>query len=219
MNESRSQNVAPFEFKWVVIGLLFAICVAPTFISYQPYTFQWDDSEYLTRSIAVSRAFWSGSLRGAIAWTVSERPPAMTLLGLPWGSLPTWHAAGSCFITLAAAISLLMASCLYLLLRIGVEARFILIASLCVVASIGPYPPGATAHAAATGFLSDGLFAWTALAALLLIPYEAARAGSSKPKSLREYFLEIFMDVSFRLPRRTWKSIHLPAAKNHRRRG
>jgi hypothetical protein len=97
----------------------------------------------------------------------------MTLLGLPWGPLATWDAAGKCFITLAAAISLLAASCLYLLLRIGVKPFFLVVASVCVVASIGPYPPGARAHADATAFMADSLFAWTVLAAVLLIPYEA----------------------------------------------
>ena len=92
---------------------------------------------------------------------VSIRPPAMTLLGLPWGPLASWDAAGKCFITLAAMISLLAALCLYLLLRIGVKPFFLVVASVCVVASIGPYPPGATAHAVATAFMADSLFAWT----------------------------------------------------------
>ena len=157
------------------------------FISYQPYVFEWDDSEYLLRSIAVSRAFWSGNVHGLGAM-VSIRPPAMTLLGLPWGPLASWDAAGNCFITLAAVISLLVAACLYLLLRIGVKPFFLVVASVCVGASMGPYPPGAPAvgeavsrglrgafemHGAATGFMADSLFAWTTLAAVLLIPYEA----------------------------------------------
>ena len=159
--------------KGLVAAALFAFCVAPTFISYQPYWFSWDDSDYLQRSIAVSRAFWSGNVHGIGVAMVSFRPPAMTLLGLPWGPLASWDAAGKCFITLAAVISLLAASCLYLLLRIGVKPFFLVVASVCVVASIGPYPPGARAHADATGFLADSLLAWTALAAVLLIPYEA----------------------------------------------
>jgi hypothetical protein len=97
----------------------------------------------------------------------------MTVLGLPWGPLASWDGAGKCFITLDAMISLLAALCLYLLLRIGVKPLMLIVASVCVVASIGPYPPGATAHATATAFLADSLFAWTSLAALLLIPYEA----------------------------------------------
>lgn len=157
----------------LVAVAIFALCVAPTFISYQPYRFQWDDTDYLQRSVALSRAFWSGNLHGMGVAMVSIRPPAMTFLGLPWGPMTSWHAAGKCFITLAAVISLLAALCLYLLLRIGVKPLFLIIASVCVFASIGPYPAGANAHIVATGFLADSLFAWTTLAAVLLIPYEA----------------------------------------------
>ena len=160
--------------KCLVPSALFAFCGAPTFISYQPYLFRWDDADHLQRSIAVSQAFWSGNVSGLGAAMVSNKPPAMTLLGLPWGPLTSWDAAGKCFVTLAAMISLLAASCLYLLLRIGVKPFFLVIASLCVLASIGPYPPGATAHVHATAFLGDSLFAWTTLAAVLLIPYEAS---------------------------------------------
>lgn len=159
--------------KWLVAAAAFAFCVAPTFISYQPYLFAWDDSDYLQRSVAVSRAFWSGNVHGLGAAMLSIRPPAMTLLGLPWGPLGSWDAAGKCFITLAAMISLLAALCLYLLLRIGVKPFFLIVASACVLASLGPYPAGANAHATATAFLADSLFAWTALAAVLLIPHEA----------------------------------------------
>jgi hypothetical protein len=172
------------RYKWLLVGALFAFCVAPTFISYQPYLFsEWDDSFYLRQSIEVSRAFWSGSVHGLGAM-VGIRPPAMALLGLPWGRLASWDAAGECFISLAAVTALLAALCLYLLLRIGVKPFFLLTASVCVLASIGPYPPtasfmsmnsvekAAAAHFAATAFLADSLFAWTALAAALLIPYE-----------------------------------------------
>jgi hypothetical protein len=159
--------------KWLVAAALFGFCVAPSFISYQPYLFRWDDSDYLQRSIAVSRAFWSGNVHGLGAAMVSIRPPAMTLLGLPWGPLASWDAAGKCFITLAAVISLLAAACLYMLLRIGVRPFFLVAAAVCVGASLGPYPLGAPAHAAATGFMADSLLAWTTLAAVLLIPYEA----------------------------------------------
>src|ERR1039458_8280364 len=124
--------------KWIVTAALFALCVGPTFIGYQPYLFRWDDSEYLQRSIAVSRAFWSGNVHGLGAGMVSIRPPAMTLLGLPWGPLASWDDAGKCFITLAAVISLLAALCLYLLLRIGVKPFFLLVGSACVFASLGP---------------------------------------------------------------------------------
>jgi hypothetical protein len=162
----------PGKSKRLVAAALFAFCVAPTFISYRPYLFSWDDSDYLQRSVTVSRAFWSGNVHGLGAM-VSIRPPAMALLGLPWGPLASWNAAGKCFITLAAVISLLAASCLYLLLRIGVKPFFLVLASVCVFASMGPYPPGTNAHAFATAFLADSLFAWTTLAAVLLIPYEA----------------------------------------------
>src|SRR5271165_590921 len=144
--------------KWLVAAAIFALCVGPTFISYQPYVFRWDDSDYLQRSIAVSRAFWSGNVHGLGAAMVSIRPPAMTLLGLPWGPLASWDAAGKCFITLAAAISLLAAACLYMLLRIGVKPFFLIVASACLVASLGPYPRGGTVHAVATAFMADSLF-------------------------------------------------------------
>jgi hypothetical protein len=106
----------------------------------------------------------------------------MTLLGLPWGRLDSWDAAGKCFVTLAALTSLLAASCLCLLLRIGVKPIFLIVASVCLVASIGPNPAAAVVtqtnnqfspHVTAVAFLADGLFAWITLAAILLIPYEA----------------------------------------------
>ena len=73
--------------KWPVAAALFALCVAPTFISYQPWVFRWDDSDYLQRSIAVSRGFWSGNIHGVVAGMAGIRPPVMTLLGLPWGPI------------------------------------------------------------------------------------------------------------------------------------
>lgn len=158
--------------KWLAVAL-FAVCVGPTFISYQPYQYAFDDTDYLVRSIALSRAFWFGNLHGIGSAMVSIRPPAMTVLGLPWGPLASWDGAGKCFITLYAMIALLAALCLYLLLRIGVKPFILIVASLCVVASIGPYPPGSHVHAVATAFLADSLFSWTILAAVLLIPYEA----------------------------------------------
>ena len=166
------------QLKRFAVATLFALCVAPTFISYKPYLFSWDDSDYLVRSIKVSRAFWSGSVHGLSAMS-SIRPPAMTLLGIPWGPLASWDAAGKCFITLAGLVSLLAAFCLYLLLRMEVKPLFIVLASICVFASIGPYPGGSIAHLCATAFLSDSLFAWTTLAALLLIPYEARSCSMS----------------------------------------
>ena len=39
--------------KWLMVAAIFALCVAPTFISYQPYLFLWDDASYL-------RAVYSG---------------------------------------------------------------------------------------------------------------------------------------------------------------
>jgi len=157
--------------KWLIVAAIFALCVAPTYISYQPYLFRWDDAEYLQQSVAVSRAFWSGNIHGLGAM-VTIRPPVMTWLGLPWGSITSWDTVGRCFITLGAMISLLAALCLYLLLRIGVRPLVLVGASLCTVASLGPYPPSPI-HWNATGFLADSLFAWTSMAAVLLIPYEA----------------------------------------------
>jgi len=169
----------PHKSRLFVAAVFFALCVAPTFISYQPYLFRWDDSEYLFRSVALSRAFWTANLHGIGAAVVSIRPPAMTLLGLPWGPLTSWDAAGKCFVTLASGIALLAALCLYMLLRIGVKPIFLVLASVCVLASMGPWPPGANAHATATAFLADSLFAWMALAAVLLIPYEARNPCAS----------------------------------------
>lgn len=157
---------------------LFVICVAPTFISYRPYQFEWDDSDYLRRSITVSRSFWTGDVHGVGAM-VSIRPPAMTLLGLPWGPLISWDAAGKCFVTLGVVTSLLAALCLYLLLRMGVKAGWLVVASVCVGGALGPWPAAGNAHLTATGFLADSLCAWTALAALLLIPYEAGTYSPS----------------------------------------
>lgn len=175
------ESVATGKSKWLAPAALFAFCVAPTYISYQPYQFTWDDSDYLQRAIGVSRAIWSGHFHGLIPAMVSGRPPAMTLLGLPWGALASWDAAGKCFFTLNAITSLLAALCLYLLLRIGVKPLYLVLASVCVLASMGPYPRGATAHTDATAFLADSLFAWTTLAAVLLIPFEA-RTHSASPR-------------------------------------
>jgi hypothetical protein len=165
-------RTGPAKSKLLLVVALFAFCVGPTFISYKPYLFRWDDADYLTRAITVSRALWSLNEQALVAGMVSIRPPAMTFLGVPWGSMPTWNAAGDCFITLAAAISCMAALCFYLLLRIGVSPSYLIAAALCVFASIGPYPQTATAHADATAFLADSLFAWTCLAAVLLIPHE-----------------------------------------------
>jgi len=162
------------QTKSLSIAALFALCIAPTFISYRPYTYTYDDAGYLLQSIKVSQILWSESLHG-LRYTISRdiHPPAMMLLGLPWGPLASWDAAGKCFITLAALISLLAALCLYLLLRIGVKPFFLVLAAVCVGASLGPYPHAGGIHYFATGFMADSLLAWTALASLLLIPYEA----------------------------------------------
>ena len=160
----------------MAVGALFALCVAPTFISYQPYQFTWDDTDYLLRAIAVNRAFWSGDVHGLGAAMVSWHTPAMTLLGLPWGPMAARDAAGNCFFTLAAVIAFLASICLYMLLRVGVKPIFLVLASICVGASLGPYQLGEQAkhmHDLATRFLSDNLLAWTALAGVLLVPFEA----------------------------------------------
>jgi len=89
---------------WILVAL-FSLCAGSTFISYGPYQFNgWDDAEYFGRSIAASRALWSGDIEGLHAAMVSIRPPAMTLLGLPWGRLQSWDSAGKCFITLGAIV-------------------------------------------------------------------------------------------------------------------
>ncbi len=168
-----------------VVAIAFAFCVAPTFISYKPYVFRWDDAEYFQRSIEVSRAFWSGNVHRLGVAMVSNRPPAMTLLGLPWGALISWNSAGKCFVTLAAVISFLSALCLYFLLRIGVRPLFLLLASLCVAASLGPFAGGESTRVDATAFAADNLLAWISLAAVLLISYEArSRCGSTKSSIL-----------------------------------
>jgi hypothetical protein len=173
--------------KWCIAGVVFVCCVAPTFISYQPYSFRWDDSVYLEQSIAVSRAFWAGSRHGierireirSAMYGRGVRPPAMTVLGLPWGALRSWDAVGKCFFTLACWIGLVAALCLFLLGRIGIQPLYFMLASLCVGAALGPWPPNSLAHSDATAFMADGLFAWTSFAALLLIPYEGRTGNSS----------------------------------------
>jgi hypothetical protein len=176
---------------WFVAAAAFAICIAPTFISYQPYVFRWDDSGYLQASIAVNRAFWSSTAHGVahlrqIAAALQDfRPPAMRLMGLPWGPLTSWDAAGKCFLTLAVAISFVATSCLFLMVRMGVKPLFLVLASICAFASLGPLPPGSTTNHLATAFMADSLFAWITLAALLLIPYESRTYSLS----LRHVFL------------------------------
>jgi hypothetical protein len=163
----------------IVAILAFASCIAPTFISYAPYVFTFDDADYMWRSIAVSHAVRASDqhgiarLREVIAAMYSLRPPVMTLMGLPWLPQASWHAVGNSLFTLAAVISFVAAFCLFLLLRIGVKPVFLGIASVCVLAALGPFPVGSVTNNPATGFMADSLFAWITLAALLLIPYEA----------------------------------------------
>src|SRR5215469_4317107 len=171
---------------WLLATALFGLCAAATFITYQPWVFTWDDSDYLWRSIAVSRGLWAGNAHLLGVGMVGLRPPVMTLLGLPWGRLDSWDDVGKCFITLAALTSLFVALSLFLLLRIGIKPVFLIIASLCLAASLVPDPTAAVSslaqegpsrdwstRAAAVAFLADGLFAWIAFATILLIPYEA----------------------------------------------
>jgi len=174
-----------FNWKLLLSTVVFALCTAPTIISYQSYKFEWDDSDYLWRAISVSRSFWSGNRHElGIAMLGTPRPPVMTLLGLPWGHLGSWDAAGKCFLTLTAFTAFFAACCLFLLLRIGLQPLYLVIASACVFAALGPYPAGADAHFWATAFMADSPFAWTAFAAVLLIPYEVTNPASSTTGSL-----------------------------------
>lgn len=175
---------------------MFAVCIAPTFISYQPYLFRWDEADYLTRAIVVSRAFWHGDMHRLLAGMVSIRPPAMTVLGIPWGPLVSWDAAGKCFLTLAVATAFSAALCLYLLLRIGIKPALLAVASICVFAALGPFPAGATAHWWSTGFMADGFFAWISLTAVLLIIYEARLESPTPGKAvLRGLFWGIVLSL------------------------
>lgn len=178
-------NRLSFTARWILVWAVFVLCIASTFISYRPYAFHWDDAEYLWQSIGVSKAFWASSMHGAarlheiLSAMHGIRPPAMTLLGLPWGPLSSWDAAGKCFVTLGSLVGIMAALCLFLLARIGVKPLFFAAACICVCASLGPWPPSSNVHGAATSFLADSLFSWITLAALLLIPYEARTSGDS----------------------------------------
>src|ERR1700674_3209990 len=170
--------------KLILSAAIFVLCIAPTIVSYAPYSFRWDDSDYLWRSVAVSKAFWSGNAHERRTAMVSVRPPVMTLLGLPWGPLASWDAAGKCFITLTAFTAFFASCCLFFLLRVGLQPLDLAIASVCLSAALGPYPTGADAHFSATAFMADSLFAWNAFAAILLIPYEATTPTSSTTDAL-----------------------------------
>jgi hypothetical protein len=173
-----------FSWKLVVATIVFAVCIAPTVVSYAPYSFWWDDSDYLCRSIGASKAFWSGDGHALRAAMVSIRPPIMTMLGVPWGPLKSWDAAGKCFLTLSTLSALFISCCLYFLLRVGLKPLYLVIASVCVFAALGPYPIGTDAHFFATGFMADSLFSWVAFAATLLIPYEWESPAASKTQSV-----------------------------------
>ncbi len=161
------------ESRWFLVAALFACCAAPCFISYRSHFLFPDGADSLARSIMVSRALWSWHLHGLGALLSADHPPAMMLLGIPWGPITSWEGASKCFYTLAALQSLLAASCLFMLLRIGVRPFVLIAASLCVCASLGPFPAESRAHLEATSLLADGLLGWTSLAAMLLIPFEA----------------------------------------------
>jgi hypothetical protein len=168
---------------WIAI-VVFVLCIGPTFMSYQPYSFTWDDSDYLARSITVSKAFWSGDKHALTIAIPSSHPPVMTLLGAPWGSLASWDAAGKCFVSLAAITAFFVVCCLFFLLRLGLNPLYLIVAGMCVFAAIGPYPAGAEIHGFATGFMADSLFAWIAFSATLLIPYELKISASSTRDSV-----------------------------------
>lgn len=172
------------KWKIVLSAGVFCFCVASTIISYHPYTYQWDDSDYLVRSIVASRAVWSGSMHQLRDALVSVHPPVMMLLGVPWGPVGSWSAAGKCFVSLNALTSFFAALCLYMLLRSGIKPSLLAIASVCLYAALGPYPAGSEAHTAATAFMADSLFAWIAFAAVLLISYEGMTENFTIASSL-----------------------------------
>jgi hypothetical protein len=151
---------------------VFVLCVAPTILSYKSYLFRWDDSDYLSRSINLSRAFWAGDAHGVRIAMVDIRPPIMMLLGVPWGPVASWSAAGKCFVTLIALTAIFAAFCLFALLRAGIKPLYLAIAGVAVFAALGPYTSAPYVHLDATSFMADMLFAWIIFAVLLLIPYE-----------------------------------------------
>jgi hypothetical protein len=178
-------NRLSFTARWVLVCAIFVLCIAPTFISYRPYAYRWDDAEYLAQSLSVSKAFWASDAHGlarihqVLLAMRGIRPPAMTLLGLPWGSPVSWDAAGKCFVSLGFLVGIMASLCLFLLARIGVKPALLVLASICVCASFGPWPPTSDVHFTATAFMADSLFSWITLAALLLIPYEARTSADS----------------------------------------
>lgn len=182
-------------WKLFLCAMICAACIAPTLVSYETYFFKWDDSDYLARSILASRSFWSHDAHAMRIAVVSVHPPVMTLLGLPWGTLNTWDAAGKCFITLAALSALFAACAVFLLLRTGFNPIYLVIAGISAFLSLGPYPHVADGgHYFATGFMVDSLFAWIALAAILLIPYEA-RLQADFPSAARSVLRGVLWGV------------------------
>lgn len=171
--------------KWLTVAVIVAACLGPTFVSYKPTILSWDDADYLVRAVAASRALWSGDAHRLGAAMVSVHTPVMTLLGLSWGSIEHWDQAGDCFFSLALLVAILASACLYMMLRIGVRPIFLILASFCVAASLGPYAVGMHSsglyamHTVATGFMADNLLAWVTLAAVLLLPFEARTATAS----------------------------------------
>jgi len=174
-----------FDWKLVLVIVVFGLCVGPTIVSYQAYTYRYDDSGYLSNSIKMSRAFWSGDLHALGKATWGIHPPIMASLGLPWGTLSSWDAAGKCFLSLATLTAFFAACCLFLMLRSGLKPSYLVIGSVSLIAGLGPFPSGAAAHSVATSYMADTLFAWIVFAALLLIPYEmAGDTGTSTSDAL-----------------------------------
>jgi len=135
--------------------------------------------------MTVSNAVWSGNRHELVAEIRSNpRPPILTLLGIPWGPLTSWDAAGKCFLTLTMLTAFFAATCLYLLLRIGLNPLYFILASVCAFAALGPYPARSDTHLYATSFMADSLFAWIAFAAILLIPDETKTMTASTADSL-----------------------------------
>jgi len=192
MNED-SQDKVTLRWKLPLATIVFTICVAPMIITYQPYLFRWDDSDYLWRSIIASRAFWSGNRHMLGIAMRGIRPPIMSLLAVPWGRLNSWTRVGECFVSLNVLTAMLIACCLYLLLRIGLKPIFLAIGSVCVFAALGPYPKGAEGHFFSTSLLVDSLFAWNAFASLLLISYEATNPSRSTRDDIARGILWAFI--------------------------
>lgn len=82
----RAWSLRP-NWKLLVSTLVFTLCIMPTLVSYASYSFRWDDSDYLWRSIAVSRAFWNGNSHDMHAAMVSIRPSGHDVIGLALGTI------------------------------------------------------------------------------------------------------------------------------------